>query len=90
MMPHAPVVKMGRKSGKQKGKKVNPNEAPCGSCRRYENVENRKTWFPTFSQRLGKLELPKTQLPVSHSSHRDYLGHFLFFEVEKTTAQPPW
>lgn len=28
---------------------------PYGSCRRHENVENPKSGFPTFSQRLGKL-----------------------------------
>jgi hypothetical protein len=44
----------------------------CGSCPRYENMENPKAGFPHFHSALENWRLQKALPPVSHSFHRPY------------------
>jgi len=50
----------------------------CGSCPRYENMENPKAGFPHLHSALGNWRLQKAPPPVSHSFHKALLLVSLF------------
>jgi hypothetical protein len=62
----------------------------CGSCPRYENMENPKAGFPHFHSALENWRPQKAPPPVFHSFHKALLLVSLFLLFEKGAIPEPW